>query len=110
MNAAVASLKKFEVSVRASTYTILLSDCRSLSFARRMKDTSSVLFHDACFISSFHNVSHGFIPGTFVGISDAVTRQFADSQILEDFPVKALQQMPAIKYGTPVLLNPEQIN
>ena len=81
----VISLHKFEVPIRASVYSILLSNCRSLSFARRMKDTSSILFHDACYLSSFSKLSHGFIPGNFVCISDAITRQFANSELLEDF-------------------------
>ena len=102
-SAAVVSLHKFEVPVRSSVYSILLSDCRSLSFARRMKDTSSILFHDASYISSFANLSHGFIPGNYVGISNSITRQFANSEVLETFPVKALQQMPPINYSKPAL-------
>ena len=50
--AAVVSLSKFEQPIRSSVYSILLSDCKSLSFARRMRDTSSTLFHDACFLST----------------------------------------------------------
>ena len=49
-------------------------------------------------------------PGNFVGISDAITRQFVDSEILEDFPVKALQQMPPIKYDKPALFTSEMVN
>ena len=75
-----------------------------------MKDTSSILFHDACYLSSFSNLSHGFIPGNFVGISDAITRQFANSELLEDFPVKALQQMPPIKYSKPALFTSDMVN
>ena len=108
--ASTVSVKKFEIPIRASIWSILLSDCRSLSFARRMKDTSSALFQDASFLSSFSNLSHGFIPGSYVGISDAVTRQFENSQILEDFPVKSLKQMPAIKYDKPTIFTPEQVN
>ena len=104
------SLHKFEVPVRASVYSILLSDCRSLSFARRMKDTTSILFHDACYLSSFSNLYHGFVPGNFVGISDTITRQFFDGEILKDFPVKALQQMPPIKYDKPALFTSEMVN
>ena len=107
--AAVVSLQKFEGPVRESVWSPLLSDCRSLSFARRMKDTSSALFHDACFVSSFTNLSHGFVPGAYVGISDAISRQFVDSTILEDFPKKALQQMPAIKYHKPAIFTPEMV-
>ena len=88
----------------------MLSDCRSLSFARRMKDTTSILFHDACFLSSFPNLLHGFVPGNYVGITDAITRQFVDSEILEDFPVKALQQMPPIKYDKPALFTAKMVN
>ena len=88
----------------------MLSDCRSLSYARRMKDTSSILFHDACFLSSFSNLSHGFVPGSYVRVTDAITRQFVDSEIIEDFPVKALQQMPAIKYDKPALFTAKMVN
>ena len=75
-----------------------------------MKDTSSILFHDVCFISSFANLSHGFIPGNFVGISDTITRHFANSEILESFPVKALQQMPAMTYDKPALFTSAMVN
>ena len=108
-SAAVVSLQKFEGPIRESVWSLLLSDCRSLSFARRMKDTSSALFHDACFVSSFTNLSHGFVPGAYVGISDAISRQFVDSTILEDFPNKALQQMPAIKYHKAAVFTPEMV-
>ena len=106
-SAAVVSLQKFEGPIRESIWSLLLSDCRSLSFARRMKDTNSALFHDACFVSSFTNLSHGFVPGAYVGISNAISRQFVDSSILEDFPKKALQQMPAIKYHEAAVFTPE---
>ena len=61
------------------------------------------------FLCSFANLSHGYIPGNFVGISDAITRQFANSEILESFPVKALQQMPPIIYDKLALLTPEMV-
>ena len=75
-----------------------------------MKDTSSILFHDACYLSSFANLSHEFIPGNYVGISDSITRQFANSEVLETFPVKALQQMPPINYVRPALFTPAMVN
>ena len=74
-----------------------------------MKDTSSTLFHDACYLCSFTNLSHGFVPGSYVGISDALSRQFVDSTILEDFPKKALEQMPAITYDKPALFTPQMV-
>ena len=75
-----------------------------------MRDTSSISFRDTCFISSFANLSHGYIPGNCVGISDTITRQFANSEILESFPVKALQQIPPITYDKPALFTPEMVN
>ena len=74
-----------------------------------MKDSSSALFKDALFISSFQNVCHGFIPGNFVGITEALTRQFENSEVLEQFPMKALQQMPPIKYDKPTIFTPDQV-
>ena len=78
-SAAIQGLTKFEQPVGASSWTILLSDCRSLSYARRMRDSSSRLFQEACFISSFANVIFGFRPGNYVGLSDSLTRQYANS-------------------------------
>ena len=45
-----------------------------------------------------------------MGISDSITRQFANSEVLEDFPVKALQQMPPIKYSKPALFPSGMVN
>ena len=107
--AGVSTLQKYEGPIRDAIWALLLSDCRSISFARRMKDTTSALFHEACYLSSFENMSHGYVPGPYVGISDALSRQFVDSTILEDFPQKALQQMPAIKYSKPAVFTPEMV-
>ena len=101
--AAVVSLHKFEQPVRSSVYSILLSDCRSLSFARRMKDTSLILFHDACFLSSFVNLSHRFIPGNYVGISDSITRHFANIEVLKSFPVRCLPSTMSGLFSLPQL-------
>ena len=94
-------LTKFEQQIRASIWTILLSDCRSLSYARRMRDTSSKLFQAACFLSSFANVVFGFCPGNYVGLSDALSRQYANSTIINVLPVKELSRMPPILPSAP---------
>ena len=108
-SAGVSTLQKYEGPIRDAIWALLLSDCRSISFCRRMKDTTSQLFHDACYLSSFVNMSHGYVPGPYVGISDALSRQFVDSTILEDFPQKALQQMPVITYNKPAVFTPEMV-
>ena len=41
---------------------------------------------------------------------NAITRQFANSEILESFPVKALQQMPAMTYDKPALFTSAIVN
>ena len=94
MIALLIAFQRWEPAIRNAPYVLALSDCRAISYVRRMKTSTSTLFEAAIFLSSFMNTSFGFLPGEFNKLSDQLTRQFVGSELKVDIPPHLLARMP----------------
>ena len=110
-SAVLIAFTRWETLIRNAPYVLTLSDCRALTFVRRMKNTTSTLFESAIFVSSFMNVVFGYIPGVYLKLADQLTRQWSGSEINIDVPKQLLAQMPpSLRPAKHQTLTPDELN